>query len=180
MAALGFDSSVLSAFARARRLEVLERLTNGHRRVVTKAVLDEMDRGIAMHRLLADIRGLTWLEIVGVDALTELIAFSDFVRILGSTGRNIGEASILAWAQISGGVAIVDDQAAVNAARAKNVVVRRSLALVGDGVHRKVITMDEARSLVDDLAASGGARLPCDGAGFEAWAEANGLALRDT
>ena len=130
--------------------------------------------------MLADIRGLSWIEIVPVDALAELVAFSDFVRILGSRGRDIGEASILAWALISGGVAIVDDQAAVNAARANNVTVRRSLALIGDGVHKRVITLAEARSLVDDLASAGGARLPCDGAGFEVWAEANGFGLRDT
>jgi predicted nucleic acid-binding protein len=124
---------------------------------------------------LDDVRNQQWLEVVAVDSLKELIAFSDYVRILGSGGRNIGEASILAWAEVGGGVAIMDDHAAVNAARSRNVAVRRSLGLLCNGLHKKTLTMEDARSLVDELASIGGARFPCDGAGFEAWAENNGL-----
>lgn len=43
--ALGFDSSVLSPFARAERLDILEQMTRGDRCVVTRAVLDEIDQG---------------------------------------------------------------------------------------------------------------------------------------
>lgn len=177
MAALGFDSSVLSAFARARRLDTLDRLTQAHHRVVTPAVLDELDHGISRQPLLADVRTLRWLEVVRVDAFDELVAFSELVRILGQGRRNIGEASILAWAQIRGGVALIDDRAAVNAARARQIEVRRSLGLVCDGIHNKAMDMEEARFLVDELATLGGARLPCDGATFQAWAESNGLVL---
>ncbi len=175
MATLGFDSSVLSPFARARRLETLEQLTNGHHRVVTRAVLEELDHGIPKHPLLAVVRSLPWLEIVSVDAFEELVAFSDFVRVLGAGRRNIGEASILAWALNRGGVALIDDQSAVNAGKDKDIEVRRSLGLVCDGLHKKTITIEAARTLVDELVNLGGARFPCDGAAFEAWAEANGL-----
>ena len=173
--ALGFDSSVLSAFARARRLDALEMLTDGHRRVVTRAVLGELDKGVPVYGRLADVRSQQWLEIVTVDSLQELIVFSDYVRVLGSDGRNVGEASILAWAEVCGGVAIMDDHAAVSAAKSRNVAVRRSLGLLCNGLHKKTLTMEKARSLVDDLASFGGARFPCVGAGFEAWAENNGL-----
>ncbi len=135
-----------------------------------------MDRGCAAYPNLADVRSQPWLEIVTVDSLEELVAFSHYVRVLGSQqARNIGEASILAWAEVSAGVALVDDNAAVNAAKTKNVAVRRSLGLLCDGLHKKSLTIEQARLLVDELASIGGARFPCDGAGFEVWAESNGL-----
>lgn len=173
--ALGLDSSVLSSFARARRLDVFELLTSGHPRVVTRAVLEELDRGVSMYPELGRVRALPWIETVAVDSLANLIAFSDYVRILGSDGRNVGEASILAWAETTGGVVILDDNAAVNAAKSRGITVRRSLGLLCDGLHRKSLTMERARTLVDELASLGGARFPCDGAGFEVWAEKNGL-----
>jgi len=70
---------------------------------------------------------------------------------------------------------VVDDNAAVNAAKARKVAVRRSLGLLCNALHRSVLTIDEVRSLIDDLTVIGGARLPCDGERFERWAEANGL-----
>ena len=178
MADLGFDSSVLSPFARASRLDTLEQLTRGHRRVTTPAVLDELDRGAGRYPLLATVRSVTWIEIVSANSLDELVAFSDFVRLLGAGTRNIGEASILAWARHAGGVALVDDQSAVDAAHANGVQVRRSLALLGEGVHTGLLAIEMACALVDELRAIGGARLPCDGKRFEEWAEMHGLFVR--
>lgn len=177
--ALGFDSSVLSPFARARRLDVLERITSGHRRVVTRAVLDEIKRGCDQYPALSDIETRRWVETVSVDSLNELVVFAHYIRILGSEDRNIGEASILAWAEVSSGIAVVDDSTAVNAAKARGVTVRRSLGLLCHGLNLGALTMEDARALVDDLRIAGGARFPCDGAGFERWAETNGLLLRD-
>lgn len=173
--ALAFDSSVLSAFARARRLDILGRLTDGRRRVVTRAVLQEVDRGRADYPHLADVHRLPWLAVVAIESLEELVVFNHYVRVLGSDARNVGESSILAWAEISGAVAVVDDRDAVSAAKARGVHVRRSLALVREGLVQEMLTMDAARLLVDDLIINGGARLPCDGAGLESWLERNGL-----
>ena len=173
--ALGFDSSILSPFARAHRLDMLERITFGHRCVVTRAVLDEIDRGCDLYPVLADVKILPWMQVVSVDSLNELVAFSHYVRVLGSGDRNIGEASILAWAETSSGIAVVDDNAAVQAAKARKVTVRRSLGLLCNALHRSVLTIDQVRTLIDDLTVFGGARLPCDGVGFERWAENNGM-----
>jgi hypothetical protein len=134
---------------------VLELLTRGRRRVVTRAVLDEIARGQALHPVLGDVAALDWLAPVPVDSLDELLAFTAHLRILGSDGRNIGESSILAWAEVHGGIALVDDQAAVNAAKLRHVPTRRSLALLCDGIRTEVLTIAQARSLVDELVAVG-------------------------
>lgn len=175
--ALGLDSSVLSAFARASRLDVLDRLTAGRRRVVTEAILGELDRGRAEHAALADVRALPWLEVVRTGSPAELAVFDEYIRILGSVDRNIGEASLLAWAEATSGAAVVmdDDDAVTAARRRKKVVVLRTLTLVCNGLHRRLLTIDAARALVDDLVTAGGARLPCDGSTFVQWAERNGL-----
>jgi len=123
----------------------------------------------------ADVPSLPWIEIVPVDSLGALVAFNHYVRVLGFDDRNIGEASILAWAEITSGVAVVDDSAAVNAAKLRKVKVLRSLGLLCNALQRGVATVDEIRRVIDDLKTIGGARLPCDGAGFERWAEDHGL-----
>ena len=173
--ALAFDTSVLSTFARAGRLELLERLTGGRRRVVTRAVLGELERGRGKHPALADALSLRWLETASIEDLDDLIVFNQYVRVLGVDSKNIGESSILAWAERIAGVALVDDDAAVTAGRARRVPVRRSLGLVHHGVHSGELDRAQARALVDDLIQLGGSWFTCDGAGFEAWAEARGL-----
>lgn len=70
---------------------------------------------------------------------------------------------------------MVDDNAAVLAARARGVQVRRTLALLCDGLSRRLLPIEQACALVDELIGPGGARLPCDGSGFVQWAERNGL-----
>jgi predicted nucleic acid-binding protein len=173
--ALGFDSSVLSAFARAERLAVLERLTSGRRRVITDAVLAELDRGSAEYPLLAQIRALPWLEIVSPDSPHELGVFNEYIRVLGASERNIGESSILAWAEATSSMVVMDDDDAVRAARKRKVVVLRTLTLFCNGLHGKLLTIEQASTLVDELVTAGGARFPCDGASFVQWAERNGL-----
>lgn len=154
---------------------MLERVTSGRRCVVTRAVLDEIERGRELYPALADVPTLPWIEIVPVDSLGALVAFNHYVRVLGFDDRNIGEASILAWAEISSNIAVVDDSAAVNAAKLRKVRVLRSLGLLCNALQRGVATVDEVRRVIDDLKTIGGARLPCDGAGFERWAEDHGL-----
>ncbi len=63
---LVFDTSVLSCFARAGRLDLLDRLTGtSKRRVTTRAVIDEIERGISDHPCLVSVGEQRWLETVG-------------------------------------------------------------------------------------------------------------------
>ena len=172
---LGFDSSVLSAFARARRLDDLESLTAGYSRIVKPAVLEELAIGSVMYPALAAVKELPWLHPVVGETVEELVVFDEYVRALGEGTRNIGESSLLAWAEVSAGVAFIDDGPAVQIAKSRGVIVRRSLALIMEGRRTGLLNSAAARVLVDELVTLGGARFPCDGASFEAWAESHGL-----
>jgi predicted nucleic acid-binding protein len=172
---LVFDSSVLSAFARAELLELLELLSAGHERFVPRAVLAEIERGTSDHPSLKAIAAVEWLEMVRVDSVDELVAFADFSTRLVSGERNVGEASVLAWAQVNGGVAMVDDQDAAQCGRENRVAVRRSLALLAGGLKKGILDEGRIIEVVEALVRHGEARFPCDGPTFLSWARDNGL-----
>ncbi len=128
MKPLVFDSTVLSSFARSGLLGLLEKLTSGYDRVVPTPVLQELRNGISPHPGLATVDECAWLREVRVDGLVELISFSEFHQRLGAGERNVGESSVLAWAQRHEGVALTDDQSAAQLAKEKRIEVRRTPA----------------------------------------------------
>lgn len=174
MATLVFDSAPLSCFARAEELVLLEQLTSGHERVTTRAVLAELDAGAHDHPLLKTIHALNWLRVEPVDDLPELRCFTEYVRRLGAGAHNIGEATVLAWAEVHAATAFTDDEAAVQIGRGRGVEVRRTLALVAHGVKRGLLTEQRAQNLADDLVAAG-ARFPFKPGAFVPWAKGQGL-----
>lgn len=117
MATLVFDSAPLSCFARARRLECLEKLTRGERRVTTSAVLGEIRDGVVDFPLLSPVLALPWLEEVRADSLAELRLFAQYAKRLGSGIHDVGEASVCAWAEVHGAVVYTDENAATLIAR---------------------------------------------------------------
>jgi predicted nucleic acid-binding protein len=172
---LVFDSSVLSCFARAGHLEVLNTLTSAHRRVMVRAVKEEIDRGVLQYSRLGAVQQCGWLDVVRGDSLVEMAAFSHYVGILGCGERDVGEAATLAWAEAHHAVAVLDDQAGVNAGKQRGVQIKRTLALISTGVQQGILAEDDAAALVDDLIRSGGARFPCDGRRFVPWCREKGL-----
>jgi predicted nucleic acid-binding protein len=174
MATLVFDSSPLSCFARSGRLVLLERLTTGYERVTTRAVINELEQGCADFPPLQDALTLPWIKPVPVDGLDELRLFAEYSRRLVAGERNVGEASVLAWAEANAGIALIDDQAAVQVGRERGVEVKRTLAIIARGVRVRLLSRGDAAVLVDDLVRVG-ARFPCTGGEFVAWATAVGL-----
>lgn len=174
MTALIFNTSPLSHFARAGRLALLDRLTAAYRRVVPQAVLGELRAGELAHPPLADVGNADWLEIVACDGLAELRAFAHYVRVLGAGERDIGEASVLAWAEVNGGIAVIDERAGTQAAQVRGVTVHGTLWLIANGLNAGDLLLPEAERLVDQLRSTD-ARLPCSGAEFFEWAKAQGL-----
>lgn len=169
-----FDSAPLSCFARATQLPILDRLTAGNERVTTRAVIDEIRDGVAGFPELQDVFDLAWLRVESADSLDELRLFAKYARRLGSDLHDIGEASVLAWAEANGAIAFTDDEAAVQAGRDEGVEVRRTLAVVARGIKHSVLSGEEADRLVDELLRAGG-RFPFGAGEFVRWARENGL-----
>lgn len=174
MAVFVFDSAPLSCFARAGKLRLLEQLTAGHDRVTTRAVLEELDAGVRDYPLLQEVHTLKWLRSEPVDGLPELRLFAEYARPLGAGMHNIGEATVLAWAEFHQATAFTDDEVAVQLGRKRGVTVRRTLALVADGVKRGLLSELEAQALADELVRAG-ARFPFSPGTFIAWAKRHGL-----
>jgi predicted nucleic acid-binding protein len=173
--ALGLDSSVLSPFARAGRLDLLAQLTAPYHCVTTEEVLEELKLGRREYPALGDALGLPWLHVTQAHSPAMIGLFQHYTRILGSRGRNRGESSLLAWAELTGHVVLLDDDAAVRAGRKRAVRVLRSLSLVATGLAAGALTPVTAQELVDELRQRGGARFPPECDHFVAWAERQGL-----
>jgi predicted nucleic acid-binding protein len=169
-----FDTGPLGWFAKAGRLDLLERLTSGWERTVPRAVLDELEAGVSKHPELERIQGLPWIERVAVDSLEELRAFAYYANRLGAGSRNIGEASVLAWAEVHGAAAFIDDQVAVQCGRDRGVEVHRTLATIASGVRDGLLSPGGAEEIVDQLRLAG-AWFPCNGAEFVSWARGAGI-----
>lgn len=153
---------------------MLDRLTAGDDRVTTRAVVEEIKNGVAAYPDLQDVIDLPWLSVVSADSLDELRLFAKYAARLGSGIHDVGEASVLAWAEAHGAIAFTDDEAAVQAGRDEGVEVRRTLAVVARGIKHGVLSDVEADRLVDDLLRAGG-RFPFGAGEFARWARENGL-----
>jgi len=172
---LVFDNTPLSHFARAGRLEVLQKLTAGRRCVMPEEVANELLQGVAEHPALAKVLAADWIEVVELTEAAEVVAFARFKGELGGgVDRNNGEAGVLAWTLHNGGVAVIDERAGTRIAQGQGIEVHGTLWLVANAVRDHHLSRDDAERIVDELAATDMA-LPVDGASFFAWAYAEGL-----
>lgn len=175
MTTLAFDTSVLSHFARAGHLEVLEGLVKSFRCVAPTAVVEELRAGVDEYAEIEDAVGLGWVEKVDIDELSTVVAFAKYkAEFGGGPYRNNGEASVLAWCQVYGGIALVDDAVARRAAKRDGIETHGTMWLIINGFRDGRLSENDARSMIDDLGASD-MRLPTDGKGFLAWAYGEGM-----
>jgi predicted nucleic acid-binding protein len=129
---------------------------------------------MSAHPELQDVIDLPWLRVKNLANLKELRFFAEYARRLGSGMHDIGEATILAWAEANGATAFTDDDVAVQIGRERGVNVVRTLALVARGVRHGLLTESEADRLVDELLRAGG-RFPFRPGEFILWARDQGL-----
>lgn len=169
------DTGPLSHFAKAQWLGALKLVVGAGRAVITDLVANELRTGAPSHPHLQAVLDQPWIENVAADGEDYLAAFGYYAsRLVGADNRNVGECSVLALAEVEGWTAVVDDQAAVNAAKDRCTRHRRTLALLLDAVRIGTLTMTTVSAVADDLISTK-YRLPFDVGGFAAWAEANGL-----
>jgi predicted nucleic acid-binding protein len=170
-----FDNTPLSHFARAGALSVLESITVGFRRVVPAEVVQEIIRGVPLHPALASVVALPWIEIVELTEVADIVAFARYKTELGGgVERNNGEAAVLAWASVHGGIVLIDERAGTRAARRDHIEAHGTLWFVANALRNGKLAEIQAVRIIDQLAATDMA-LPTDGAGFLAWAREEGL-----
>jgi predicted nucleic acid-binding protein len=170
-----FDNTALSHFARAGHLDVLERIVATNRCIVPAQVITELHDGMVDHPSLASAISASWLKVVELLEVNEVVAFARFKAELGGgLAKNNGEAAVLAWTSVNGGTAVIDERAGTRIAQREGINVHGTLWLVANGIRAKELSRDEAVRIVDDLIASEMA-LPVDGQGFFAWAYQEGL-----
>jgi predicted nucleic acid-binding protein len=175
MKVVALDTMVLSGFAKAGLLDVLGRLLAGMRAVTTRAVLDELRDGAAKFPALEQALALSWLEEVNPATLVEMGVFAEYARLLVSgVDGNVGESTVLAWAEVHGATVIIDENKGRQAGIDRHVDVKGSLGLLAHGIKKAIIPPAQAAQIVDALLAAR-VYLPCNGANFFPWAEAHGL-----
>jgi predicted nucleic acid-binding protein len=161
MGTLALDTTILSNFASADRLDILSKLLADHDCVTTKEVIHELTRGLLNHPALANALSLPWVKIVALDTL-ELVRFASYKAELGGNDtQNMGESSILAWAGNHNAAVIVDDRAATYIAQREGIKCCGTLTVIFTAVQRHQLSRSEASDLVEDLRATG-MRLPAD------------------
>lgn len=109
-----------------------------------------------------------------MDTLDEIRCFTAWARRLGAEERNLGEASVLAAAELRSGIAITDDRQATKVARAYGAEVHGTVWLLAAACRTGKQTEAGAGNLIDALRATD-ARLPCSGADFPAYARRHHL-----
>ena len=85
-----------------------------------------------------------------------------------------GRSEVLAYAQVHGAIAVIDDGAGRKAARDAGVELRPTLALLCQAIREGLLTVRLVSDLADHLLETK-YRLPFKHGGFEDWANENGL-----
>lgn len=176
MTSIVFDTTALSRFVRADRLEILRLLARNHEPILLAEVSDELRRGIPEHPSLVTVADAEWLTRARPLEGAALEAFARYKNQLGGqAGRNIGESAVLGWVAVNGGIAIIDERAARGLGQRNGLQVRGSLGLLITGYKRSLLDRAMVESVVDDLLATG-MHLPlASGAELLDWAHKNAL-----
>jgi predicted nucleic acid-binding protein len=169
-----FDTTCLSHFARADRLDVLGDLLREVESVVPQVVREELREGCDAYPALAQILNLEWLRVAPLDSLDRLRRFALWSGRVGAGTRNLGEAGVLAVAEELGATALIDDREATRVGRTYGVDVHGTIWLLARACRDGKLTVVGAGNVVDALAASG-MRLPCSGADLPAYAAVHRL-----
>jgi predicted nucleic acid-binding protein len=135
-------------------------------------VVEELRVGAARDYRIQMVLEAEWIERRVLQSPEEIASFAGFAELLVRRNRNWGDAAVLALAETSGGVAVLDDGPARHAAKSHGIALRPTLALICEAIRSGLLTARVASALADDLLASS-YRLPIGPGGFEKWATDN-------
>jgi hypothetical protein len=78
--------------------------------ILLAEVVTELARGVSGYPSLGSAAAGGWLKQVKLEELQEIAAFARYKGELGGgPERNNGEAAVLAWVSVNGGIAIIDE-----------------------------------------------------------------------
>jgi predicted nucleic acid-binding protein len=165
---LVLDAMELIHFAKAERLDVFRDLLVDNDCWTTRVVLEEVRRG-PRQSLALRAEDADWLSIAELDTYAEISCFVTWAQRIGAGDRDLGEASVLAAAELRGGIAITDDREAVKVGRAHGLAVHGTIWLLASFCRNGKLAETAAGNLIDALRETQ-LRLPCTGAEFPQYA----------
>lgn len=171
---LVLDTMCLVHFARADRLDVLPEFVVDWECWTTSVVMAEIREGVAEHPQLSAALELDWIDIAQLDTLQEIKYFLKWAERVGAGERHVGEASVLAVAELRRGIALTDDAGARRVGQAHGIEVHGTIWLLANACQNGKLTEGAAGNLVEALR-SVGARLPCTGSEFPQFVRFHGL-----
>ncbi|GAA4392531.1 hypothetical protein [Tsukamurella soli] len=172
--ALVLDTGPLSHLAQSGWLGVLRSVAGERQVVITDAVEAERRMGLPGRPHLQMVLDSDWIVVERLESPSEISAFADVAARLVVGDRNVGEASVLAYARVHRATAVVDDGAARTAAQEMRIARKGTLALLCDAIRGGLLTIDLVSDIADHLLATT-YRLPFAPGGFERWASEQGL-----
>lgn len=168
------DTGPLSHLAEAGWLSILRSVAGIRTVIITDAVVAELRQGLHANPHLQQVLDCGWIVRRSLSTTAELAAFAQFAGRLVAGSRNLGEAEVLAYAQVHGATAVIDDGAGRKAARDAGVDLQPTLALLCHAIRDGLLTVPMVSDLADHLLETK-YRLPFENGGFEDWANRNGL-----
>ncbi len=171
---LVFDTTCLAHFAKIDRVDVLGCVLTEDVCTTTEFVRAELRHGCGTWPTLVRALEATWLGVDQLDTIEALLTFEQWTRRVGAGERDMGEASVFAAAELTGGTAITDDRNASLVARKYGLDVHGTLWLLASACKSGKLVEVEATNLIDMLTDSG-LRLPCAGTEFPVWARRHHL-----
>lgn len=171
MTSLVFDTTALSHFTRAGRIDDLQAAVADDEPVLLTEVAAELARGVPGYPSLGSATTGGWLKQAELQELPELAAFARYKGELGGgPERNNGEAAVLAWVTVNGGIAIINEVVARTIGNRERLQVHGSLWLLIRSFKARVLDRATVEAIVDDLIGTG-MRLPVTtGEALFAWA----------
>ena len=162
-----FDAGPLSHFSQAGWLGLLREAVDGAEAWIPSAVLLEISDGVNTHAHLRSVLDAGWLTVRAATTTPEIAALGKYTaRMLGDDQReNLGECEVLALAEVSGGIAVIDDGVARGVAAEFNVEHKTTVALLCDLVRARHLSLDMASAIADRLLQTA-YRLPFEEGGF--------------
>jgi len=102
------------------------------------------------------------------------VVVAEYMRRLGSGDRDLGEATVLAWAEVHGAIAVIDERVGTRHGRGRGVDVHGTLWVIAKAIRGGLLSDEQASEIVQALS-DADASFPCDGSTFIEWARQEGL-----